>query len=149
MLWLYCRAWTQPLIPANDFHNQLVLRVWPNDLDIAGHVNNGRYLTYCDLSRFDLFVRSGLLKVMRQRKWVPLIAYHDMHYKSSLKLFQKFSLTMNIAEFDEKYFYGTHKFSRNDRVVAEGVSHAVIRSREGVVPPSDVIDAVKEFQEAR
>ena len=34
------------------------LRVYPNDLDIFGHVNNGVYLTYADLGRTDLMLLS-------------------------------------------------------------------------------------------
>lgn len=35
---------------------------------------------------------------------------------------------------------------RGDKLVAQGVSHSVIRGREGVIPPQDVIDAVQELQ---
>lgn len=38
------------------------LRVYPNDLDVLLHVNNGVYLTYADLGRTDLMLRSGTLK---------------------------------------------------------------------------------------
>src|SRR6185503_3961101 len=34
--------------------SNLSLRVWPNDLDLNIHVNNGRYLTLMDLGRMDL-----------------------------------------------------------------------------------------------
>ncbi len=149
MLLIYWQAKRSDIITLNNLENQLFLRVLPNDLDISMHVNNGRFLTLCDLSRFDLFIRTGLLTVMRQRKWMPLIAYHDMKYMASLTLFQRYSLTMEIKDFDEKYFYSDHIFSRGDKVVAQGKSHAVIRGHKGVIPPQDVIDAVKEFQEYR
>ena len=29
---------------------ELTLRVWPTDLDLNGHMNNGRYLTMVDLA---------------------------------------------------------------------------------------------------
>ncbi len=145
LLLIYLQAKRATPISLDDMRNQLQLTVLPNDLDISLHVNNGRYLTLCDLSRFDFFVRSGLLTVMKQRKWMPLVAYHDMNYKSSLKLFQKFTLGMEINDFDGKYFYSEHTFTRGDKWVAKGVSHAVIRGREGVIPPQDVIDAVKEY----
>lgn len=149
LLLIYLQAKRATPISLDDMRNELQLRVLPNDLDISLHVNNGRYLTLCDLSRFDFFVRSGLLAVMKQRNWMPLVAYHDMKYKSSLKLFQKFTVEMNISEFDDKYFYSEHKFTRGDKLVAEGVSHAVIRGKEGVISPQDVVDAVRELQESR
>ncbi len=146
LLLIYLQAKRATPITLDNLYNQLNLTVLPNDLDISLHVNNGRYLTLCDLSRFDLFVRSGLLEVMRKRKWMPLVAYHDMNYKSSLKVFQTFSLEMHIKDYDSKYFYSDHTFMRGDKTVAQGVSHSVIRGREGVIPPQDVIDAVLELQ---
>ena len=34
------------------------LRVWPNDLDVNFHVNNGRYLALADIGRLHWFVRN-------------------------------------------------------------------------------------------
>ena len=42
------------------------LRVLPNDLDINGHMNNGRYLTIVDLMLVEYFGRSGFAKAMLQ-----------------------------------------------------------------------------------
>ncbi len=149
MLLVYWRATHAGIIRLDSLSNQLSLRVLPNDLDIGLHVNNGRFLTLCDLSRLDLFIRTGLLTVMKQRRWAPLVAYHTMSYKASLTLFQNYSLEMTIKEFDEKYFYCLHTFSRNRKIIVQGDSHAVIRGKEGVIPPGDVIAAVQEFQDTR
>ena len=35
-------------------------RVAPTDLDVLGHMNNGRYASLFDLGRFDLLVRTGI-----------------------------------------------------------------------------------------
>lgn len=35
------------------------LRVWPNDLDVNLHVNNGRYLALADIGRMHWFVRAA------------------------------------------------------------------------------------------
>ena len=146
MLMIYWQAKHSDMITLDELSNELKLRVLPNDLDISLHVNNGRFLTLCDLSRFDLFIRTGLLAVMKQRKWVPLIAYHDMQYKASLKLFQAYSLSMKIKDFDGKYFYSEHTFVKDDKIMANGNSHAVIRGSKGVIPPQDVFNAVREWQ---
>ena len=42
---------------------ELTPRVLPNNLDINGHMNNGRYLTIVDLALFTLFIRSGFAKL--------------------------------------------------------------------------------------
>ncbi len=146
MLWIYWRARRASVITPDDLRNEFSLRVWPNDLDVNLHVNNGRFLTLCDLSRFDLFVRTGLLRVMKQHGWMPLIAYHDMTYKASLTLFQEYTIKMHIHDYDEKYFYSRHEFTRGDTQVAIGTSRSVIRGRSGVIPPQRVAEAVEVLQ---
>ncbi len=123
----------------------LSLRVLPNDLDINFHMNNGRYLTVCDLNRVDLFIRSGLMKSMVKRKWMPSIAEHTMVYKKPLGLFERYDVALEVTHWDEKYFYMTHIFSNAQRVIAEGTSKGVMWAREsGVVPPQDVIVAIEQ-----
>jgi acyl-CoA thioesterase FadM len=148
LIFIYFRARRASIIRLVHLSNTLSCRVFPNDLDLNLHVNNGRYLSLCDLSRFDLFVRTGLLSVMKKNRWVPLIAYHDMNYKKSLSLFQKFSMRMEITSFDDKYFYAKHIFESKGSIVAEGTSKAVIRGKAGVIPPSEVIAAVEKWQSA-
>jgi acyl-CoA thioesterase FadM len=124
--------------------SRLALRTMPNDLDINLHMNNGRYLTICDLTRVDLFIRSGLAKIMFRRGWMPLIVEQTMNYKKPLKLFERFEVSTAVTHWDERYFYMTHTFSSGDRVAAHGTSKAVLRSREGVLKPEAVITAMEE-----
>ncbi|RJF99967.1 thioesterase [Noviherbaspirillum saxi] len=131
-------------MPANALISRLRLRTLPNDLDINLHMNNGRYLTICDLNRVDLFIRSGLAKLMLKRRWMPVIAEHTMTYKKPLKLFDAFEVSLTVTHWDEKFFYMTHTFMASDRVVAIGTSKGVILSRQGVVDPLTVMRAVEE-----
>ncbi len=127
-------------------HSKSVLRlmVLPTDLDINIHMNNGRYLTICDLNRVDLFIRTGLVKSMRKRKWMPVIAEHTMSYKKSLHPFERYTAELEVTHWDDKYFYMTHTFSTAERVVATGTSKGAIRSRSEVIKPADVIIAVEQ-----
>lgn len=45
--------------------SHLAMRVWPTDLDVQRHMNNGRYLSLMDLGRMDLLVRSGFWRAAR------------------------------------------------------------------------------------
>lgn len=126
--------------------SRLTLRTLPNDLDINLHMNNGRYLTICDLNRVDLFIRSGLATLMFKRGWMPIIAEHTMQYKKPLKLFERFEVRTAITHWDEKFFYMTHTFCSGDRVAAQGTSKAVMRNRDGVLKPETVIAAMEERQ---
>ncbi|NOT19887.1 MAG: thioesterase family protein [Sideroxydans sp.] len=132
-------------LEVGNFLSVLNLRVLPNDIDINFHMNNGRYLTICDLNRIDVFARSGLLKAMFKRNWIPVIAEHTMTYKKPLNLFQKYEVKLDVLKWDEKFFYMTHTFIVNDRVVAEGTSKGCVYARgKGVVSPADAIAAVEE-----
>lgn len=131
-----------PRLPIENPKNQLNLRVLPNDIDINMHMNNGRYLTICDLSRVDVFIRSGLAKTMQQQGWIPVIATHTMNYKRSLKLFQAYQVKMEITHWDGKYFYMEHEFIVKDRVVAHGSSKGCVLSKQGVIEPEKVIEVV-------
>lgn len=144
MLYVFILSFFRERLPTDAMVSKLYLRTLPNDLDVNLHMNNGRYLTICDLNRIDLFIRSGLARVMLRRKWMPIIAEHTMTYKKPLKLFERFEVSLVVTHWDEKYFYMTHTFTAGDRVVALGTSKGVIKSRQGVVTPLNVIQAVEE-----
>ena len=97
LLLVLLASWFKPRLPAGKAECHLDLRVMPNDLDINRHMNNGRYLTICDLTRVDLFVRTGLLKTMRLRGWIPIVAEHTMSYRKPLKLFGRFRVSLSLT----------------------------------------------------
>jgi len=136
-------------IPLDMLHNRLSLRVWPNDLDINRHMNNGRYMTICDLSRIDFFVRTGLLGLMLRNRWMPVIREHTMTYIKPLHLLQRYDVEMRVARWDEKYFYSTHHFTSQGKAIAEGTSIAGVRNREGVINPEQVLKAVETYQQQK
>jgi acyl-CoA thioesterase FadM len=72
-------------------------RVWPVDLDVFGHMNNGRYLTHMDLGRADLLLRTGLLHVVRQDRLTPIIGSALIRFRRELGPFQRFDIETRIA----------------------------------------------------
>ncbi|ETI62110.1 acyl-CoA thioesterase [Marinomonas profundimaris] len=149
MILLLIASKFKPSLPIKHPKNSLSLRVLPNDLDINLHMNNGRYLTICDLSRVDMFIRTGLARTMQKEGWMPVVAEHTMKYKRSLKPFQKYEVTMEITGWDEKYFHMIHTFFVDDKVVAEGTSRGCVISKTGTIPPEEVIDKVTARLDAK
>ncbi len=143
MLWVWLISLRRERLPVGVAESRLRLITLPNDLDFNLHMTNGRYLTIADLSRIDLFLRSGLVAVMFKEKWAPIITEHTMSYKRSLKLFQRFEVVMQLTHWDERCFYMSHQFIVGDRIVAQGTSVGVIRGRDGVVPPEEVLTRVR------
>ncbi len=146
MLYVLLIAPFRPRLPAGPTKSRLRLFTLPNDLDINLHMNNGRYLTICDLNRVDLFIRTGLAGLMLRRGWKPVVVEHTMSYKRPLRLFQRFEVTMALTHWDEKYFYMTHTFIADDRVVALGMSKAALRGRAGVLKPVEVVAELARTQ---
>jgi acyl-CoA thioesterase FadM len=101
------------------------LRVWPGDLDVLFHVNNGVYLSMLDVARVDLMLRSGAFGRLRARGLYPVVAAETIRFRRSLKLFERFEIETRVIGWDEQAFLLTHSFLRRGEVVAE----AVIRSR--------------------
>ena len=145
MLYILLSARRRSPLAIGRLHTSLNLRVLPNDLDLNLHMNNGRYLSLCDLSRVDMFVRTGLFRSMRKRKWMPLIAEHTMTYRKPLGLLQRFELLLEVTHWDEKFFYMNHTFMVGELLVASGTSKGCLYAKgAGVVPPERVIAAVAE-----
>jgi len=145
MLYVLILSLFRERLSADNLASDLSLRVLPNDLDINFHMNNGRYLTICDLNRIDLFARSGLMKSMLKRSWMPVIAEHTMSYKKPLGMFEHFDVKLKVTHWDEKYFYMTHTFHKGERIVAEGTSKGCVYARGlGVVKPDDALAAVEQ-----
>ena len=145
MLYVFILSQFREPLGIGNSTSRLSLRVLPNDLDINFHMNNGRYLTICDLNRVDLFIRTGLLKAMFRRKWIPVIAEHTMTYKKPLGMFERFDVMLEVTHWDEKFFYMKHTFSNSERIVAEGTSKGCVYARGlGVVSPADAMAAVEQ-----
>lgn len=107
------------------------LRVYPNDLDIFMHVNNGVYLTYADLGRTDLMLRSDVFNLIRKKGWYPVVAAETITFKKSLKLGQKFTMSTRILGWDERAIYMEQVFSQADTFIAKALIDARFLSRAG------------------
>ena len=105
--------------------------VWPADLDVLWHVNNGVYLSMLDVARVDMMLRSGMLGKLRRRGFYPVVAAETIRFRRSLRLFQSFDVETKVIGWDEKAFLIQHQFSRAGEVVAEAVVRARFLQRQG------------------
>jgi acyl-CoA thioesterase FadM len=111
------------------------LRVWPGDLDINGHMNNGRYLTIIDLMLVEYFVRSGFARVMVQAGWRPMSGGAVITYRKGLKPWQRYRLSFTLAGADEAWNYMRFEFRREDgALAAAGYMKGAAVGKAGLVP---------------
>ncbi len=95
------------------------LRVWPNDLDLNFHLNNGRFLSIMDLGRTRLSIRSGLYKKAKEQGWgLGVVGGLNITYFKSLAPFQKFILCSKLAGHYDGWFYIEQRFESKGKLVA-------------------------------
>jgi acyl-CoA thioesterase FadM len=105
--------------------------VWPPDLDVLFHVNNGVYLSMLDVARVDLMLRSGMAPRLRKRGLYPVVAAQTIRFRRSLQLFQAFDVETTVIGWDEKAVIIQHHFLRRGELVAEAVVRARFLKRGG------------------
>ncbi len=71
-------------------------RVLPNDIDVNGHMNNGRYLTLLDLMLVEYFGRCGFAAVMWRRGWRPIAGGSFISYRRALNPMQAYRVRFRL-----------------------------------------------------
>jgi acyl-CoA thioesterase FadM len=133
LIWAMLRAWRLPRITPGDTITR-TLRVFPNDIDINGHMNNGRYHTIVDLMLIEYFVRTGYAQAMLKAGWKPMSGGALISYRKGLQPFQSYTLSFTLEAADEVWNYMRYEFRRRDGgLCAVGYMKGAAVGREGLV----------------
>lgn len=136
----------RPRLTVPDSVSRLSFRAWFSDLDINGHVNNGRYWTLFDLGRTDLILRSGLFKPVLKHKWTPIVGSGAIHFRRELRLFQPFILETRILTWtQDKVVFEQRILTDNGQVLAaRGLVLAGLyeRAKRSFVPIKVIFDSL-------
>ena len=126
-------AWRMPrILPGETITRQM--RVLPNDIDINGHMNNGRYLTLVDLMLIEYFVRTGFAQAMLMNRWKPMSGGSMITYRKGLQPFQKYSLSFTLDAADAHWNYMRYEFRMQDgSLCAAGYMKGAAVSHQGLV----------------
>lgn len=121
----------------------LRLRALPTDIDIAMHINNGRYFSLFDLGRFDLMQRAGLLGPIRDRGWTPVVQAEQIAFRRSVTLMQRFEIHTLFLGADEKTLYFEQRIVVDDEIYVRGYMATRLRAEDGPVPVADVMALIR------
>ncbi len=100
LIWLLLSARRRGALRPPDDASRIDFRVWPHDLDLSVHMNNGRYLTLMDLGRLDVMVRSGLWRAVMDNRWTPIASAITIRFRRELTPFQTFRLETKLVNWD-------------------------------------------------
>lgn len=129
-------------IPPNSL-GRVRVRVLPTDIDLLGHMNNGRYGSLFDLGRFDLLIRTGIWDLLAEKKWYAVVASETVTFRKSLELWQRFTVETRLLAHDDKSVYMVHRAVVKGEVYAEMIVRArFLRRSGGIVPHEELFEAL-------
>lgn len=120
----------------------LRLRVWPTDMDLNFHLNDGRYISLAGLGRVNLMARTGLFRAALKRRWYPVVGGVIVRYRREIGSMERFELHTRCLGWDEKWFYFEHRFEKDGTLAAIAYARGVLRSRAAAVPSAEVVAAM-------
>ncbi len=118
------------------------MRVWPTDVDVYGHMNNGRYLTMMDFGRTDLVIRSGMGRDWLRRGWRPILGGATISYRRSLTPLRRYELVSHMACWDDKWFYIEQRFERRGELYATALAKGLVTSDGDKVHPQEMMESL-------
>lgn len=118
-------------------------RVWPSDLDIFNHMNNGIYLSLLDLGRFDTLKRSGSWAKAKRAKLHPVVVGETITFRKSLAPWQAFSIETALLGWNDMAFFIQQRFVVAGEIHAEAVVKIrFLKSPRGIPTSEEVIEAL-------
>ena len=116
-------------------------RVWPTDLDIYAHMNNGVFLTIMDLGRYDHGKRTGIWNKWNKIGWYPVVVAENITFRKSLQLWQTFDLESKVIGWTEEAFYFEQRFVVGKEIYARAVVRIrFLKRSRGIVTPKEILE---------
>ncbi len=100
------------------------------DCDVLGYMAAFKYPSYMDFIRWELIVRSSFFQAFKNNKLAFVVASQKIIYRKPLKAWSKFSITLELGGWDEKWVYHIHKFEQNNELKAIGVTRIFLRKKD-------------------
>ncbi len=129
--------------PVN-FHEPSIIhfRCRPWDLDMFQELNNGRALTLYDLGRFDLAIRTPLMKALKANQWGLVVAGSTVRYRKRIRMFDKIEMRTQMVGFDERWIYLTQSMWVKGEPCSSLLIRTGVTAKGKVIPPQQAQDAM-------
>jgi acyl-CoA thioesterase FadM len=111
-------------------------RCGPEDADLNGHMNNGRYFKYMDRMRFELSLRTNIWKEARARGLMMVVGTVSIRFRKSVLLWQKFEVTARGLAWNDRWIFMEHKFIVDGEAYAVAIVKIALVSHAGRATPT-------------
>ena len=115
---------------------------WPWDLDMWAELNNGRTLTLFDLGRIPLAVRTGLVGILRQKRWGITVAGNSVRYRRRVRAFERLEMHSRCIGWDDKFLYMEQSMWKAGECTSHMLIRSAVTSKAGIVNPTEVLAAM-------
>jgi len=140
LLWVLLSYRFRPPVKITDVGKHK-FRVWPTDIDIFGHMNNGLYFSLMDVARFDLLKRTKAWGKCVEAKVHPVVVGETMTFRKELKPWQTFEVETGVLGWNNIAFFIRHRFVVNGQIYAEAaVRLRFLKSPKGTPSPDEVLE---------
>lgn len=122
--------------PSNNLYEQVVFKHWvkPTYIDIYKHINNAKYLRIYEKARWDFGIKTGMTKIMIEKKYLFLIMSAEITYIKELNFGQKFEVHTKIIATDDKYYYFEQQMKRGEVLHNHAYFKVLIAGRKKIKP---------------
>lgn len=118
-------------------------RVWLTDQDMFMHMTNSRYLSFSDLGRLNLLIRTGLASALRKNDWQLEICGQTRTLTRMLKAPQAFKMICEIDGWTDTHIAFNHVFRRRGNIHAAVNTLMQVADKDGnTIAPQRLIDAI-------
>ena len=143
------RGWRLPSIRPGETIER-TFRVWPNDIDLNGHMNNGRYLTMLDQLLIEYFIRFGFMKHVVRQGWKPMAGGSFISYRRGLQPFQRYRVRFATEGSNEHWNFMRFEFlDAQDRLCATGYVKGAVVGKQGLVRNAEACALMGMAQDTR
>lgn len=116
-------------------------RVWPSDIDIFLHMNNGVFLTLLDIARYDHGKRTGIWDKWKKLGWFPIVVAETITFRKTLLPWQTFDIESKVIGWSDEAFYFEQRFVVGEEIYARAVVRLrFLKRSRGIVTPKELLE---------
>lgn len=106
-------------------------------------MNNGRVLTLYDLGRFNLSIRIGLARVLKQHRWGLVVAGATVRYRRKIRLFDRVTMRTQVATYDDRWVYLIQSMWVKGQPVSSMLIRTGITEKGKTIATDRIAEAIK------
>jgi len=102
-------------------------------------MNNAVYLNYLEAVRWAFLKRSGILRMSVKEGWMLPISKIEIQYLRQLKLWQKFTVTVQVVRTETKWTYVYHEIFSGEKMIARAMLRGTVRRGRETVSGEELV----------